>query len=226
MRIHVLVEGPSERVFVEQWAPRAFRGHEFVVRPHQGKGTLPQNLDAKPDPKHRGLLDLLPATLRAYAATPALAADGVLVLVDADDADYSALEARLIDIAVQTLPLRVVVRFAVEELEAFYLGDLRALKAAFPRADLAKATAYVPDSIVGTAEFFGDVIGDDGLRKVVWAESMGARLTTKPSQSRSPSFRSLCKGISELVATVNPSKRPRNKHWKSRHSSQRKQRTR
>lgn len=224
MRVHVLVEGPSERALVERWAPRAFKGHEFVVRPHQGKGTLPQNLDARPDPRHRGLLDLLPATLRAYASTPSMADDGVLVLVDADTADYAALESRLIEFAARQRPLRVVVRFAVEELEAFYLGDLRALKAAFPRADMAKARAYQPDSIVGTAELFDEIIDDGGLRKVVWAERMGAHLTTRPAKSRSPSFRALCKGISDLVATVKRSGPPRKKHWKARHSSQRKQR--
>jgi hypothetical protein len=224
MKVHVLVEGASELVFIDRWAPRAFPGHEFVVRPHQGKGTLPRNLAARPNPRHRGLLDLLPATLRAYSATAAMAADGVLVIVDLDDEDRADFEQRLAAIAQATQPLRVVIRLAIEELEAFYLGDLRALKIAFPNADMTRAAAYAADSIVGTAELFGEIIDDDGLRKVLWAERMGSRLTTNPSRSRSPSFKALHAGIQDLVSVAAPPKPPRKKHWRTKHSSQRKAR--
>ncbi|MEO8844309.1 MAG: DUF4276 family protein [Kofleriaceae bacterium] len=222
MKVHVLVEGSSERAFIDRWAPRAFPGHQFVVHPHQGKGTLPRDLAATPDPRHRGLLDLLPATLRAYSATTAMVADGVLVIVDLDDDERAKVEARLVEVAETALPLRVVIRLAIEELEAFYLGDLKALKAAFPEANMVLATEYVPDSIVGTAELFGQIIDDDGLRKVSWAEQMGARLTTVGARSRSPSFKALHASIRELVKVSAKSKTPRKKHWKSRHSSLRK----
>jgi len=222
MKVHILVEGASERVFFDRWAPRAFPDHEFVVRPYQGKGKLPRDPAARPDPRHRGLLDLLPATLRAYGATSAMAADGVLVVVDLDDENREELERRLAAIAQASAPLRVVMRLAIEELEAFYLGDLRALETAFPDADMLTARDYVADSIVGTAELFGKVIGDDGLRKVMWADCMGARLGTTPSGSRSPSFKALHAGIRELVSVAAQPKRSRKKHWKTRHSSQRK----
>ncbi len=70
MKIHVLVEGPSEKAFMDRRASRAFNGHQFVIHPHQGKGRLPPTATVTPNPRHRGLLDLLPATLRAYAASP------------------------------------------------------------------------------------------------------------------------------------------------------------
>jgi hypothetical protein len=85
--------------------------------------------------------------------------------------------------------LRVLVRLAVEEIEAFYLGDLRALERAFPEADMRRARAYVPDSICGTWELFGKIVRDGGGNKVAWAEAMGPRLTTQAERSRSPSFR-------------------------------------
>lgn len=227
MRVHVLVEGPSERAFFDRWLPRAFSGHQFVTHPHQGKGALPRHPDQAPPPRRFGLLDLLPATLRAYAASPETTNDGVLVVVDADDEPPADLALRIRKIVKKYAPTRAVVRLAVEETEAYYLGDLRALKAAFPAADMATARAFVPDSIVGTAERFGEIIGDDGLRKVLWAEQMGRRVTTDPARSRSPSFKELHAGIKELVEPAAPSPAPRpgrKKHWKTRHSALRKKR--
>jgi len=222
MKVYVLVEGPSEKALLDRWAPRAFPGHQFLLRPHQGKGSLSRG---RPDPQRRGLLDLLPATLRGIASTNA-PDEAVLVLVDADDEDCRALKQRLVALAKRECPqLRVVFRIAVEETEAFYFGDLRALQAAFPDADLERARGFEPDSTPpnGTAELFAEVVGDGTPRKVDWAERMGDRLTTRPGESRSPSFQALHAGIAKLVAAPRPAKRKPKKHWKTRHSSLRKQ---
>jgi len=223
MKVHVLVEGPTELAFFDLWLPRAFAGHEFVTHPHQGKGSLPRHPEKAPLPRRFGLLDLLPATLRAYATSSEMKDDGVLIVVDADDDDVVKLEQRIVEIIQANAPTRTVVCLAIEETEAYYLGDLRALKSAYPSADMTAAGAYVPDSIVGTAELFGRIIGDDGLRKVAWAEKMGEQVTTDPAKSRSPSFRVLHKGIKRLT-TKTPSQKPKpKKHWKTRHSALRKQ---
>ncbi len=149
--------------------------------------------------------------------------DGVLVLVDADDDDCRVLKSELKSVVDAVSPLKAIVRIAIEEVEAFYLGDLRALKAAFPAADMNTARAYEPDSIVGTAELFSRIVGDQALRKVTWAEEMGARLTTNPSRSRSPSFKALHAGVEKLLTmTTRPVKARRKKHWKVRHPSHRK----
>jgi hypothetical protein len=200
VKVHVLVEGRSEQIFLERWAPRAFRHHEFVVHPHQGKGSLPRAPDAQPSPRARGLLDLLPATLRAYAASLDPTREAVLVLIDADSDDCRDLKQRVAAVAERAAPeLRVVVRIAVEETEAFYLGDLAGLKQAFPSADLKRAREYANDSICGTAEVFDAVVGDGGMNKVYWAERMGSTLTIQPSQNLSPSFRALHAGLNRLV---------------------------
>jgi hypothetical protein len=198
MTIHILVEGSSERAFFDRWIPRFLREQVVAVHPHQGKGSLPRVLTDPPDIKKRGLLDQLPATLRGLAGSPQV--DGVLVLLDADDDDAATLKADIVAVAGQCAPhLSVGVSVAVEETEAFYLGDLRALALAYPEADLVAARAYVPDSICGTWELFGLIIGDDGGNKVAWAEAMGARVTTSPGRSRSPSFRGMMQEITALV---------------------------
>lgn len=148
-------------------------------------------------------------------------------LVDADDENCVDLKNELVVLAQRECPgLRVVFRIAVEETEAFYFGDLRALAAAFPDADVAQARAFEPDSrpANGTAEAFAKIVGDDTLRKVGWAERMGPKLTTQPGRSRSPSFKALHAGITKLVNSQPKPKKRTRKHWKSRFSSLRKKR--
>jgi hypothetical protein len=196
MTVHFLVEGPSESALLARWAPRILKGTVVRVHPHQGKGKLPANLSGPPAKDQRGLLDQLPAKLRGFANAQDSASLHVVVLVDADNDAPDELVAQIESAAKRVAPeLRVTVRLAVEETEAFYLGDLKALKKAYPQADMKRAQAYGPDSICGTWERFGEVIGDVGGNKVAWAEAMGPLLTTKASASRSPSFQSLIRGL-------------------------------
>src|SRR5687767_5429598 len=98
MIIHALVEGQSENILFELWMPRVLKGHRVKVHKHQGKGELPVNLDKKPDPKHRGLLDQLPAKLRAYQES--LDPDeAVLIVVDADNDDTAELVSKISSVA-------------------------------------------------------------------------------------------------------------------------------
>ena len=230
MRIHFLVEGKSEQVLIEKWAPRALPGHDIVAHAHQGKGELPRDPKKPPDQRKRGLLDLLPATLQAYAEEDDCA---VLVLVDADDDDVIDLQERLATmLPAISKPERLKCTIAIEETEAFYLGDLRGLKKAYPHANIKKAKLYEPDSICGTAELFATIIGDDGMNKVAWAENMGATLTSRPEGSKSPSFRGLLVAMREVSKQGSPkpthpqppktADSRRAKHWKSRYSAQRK----
>ena len=195
MIVHALVEGPSEKIFFEAWGARFLKGHTVKAYPHQGKGTL------SGQPKRRGLLDQLEAKLVAYGQALDPQKERVLVLIDADNDDTNELGQRIDKLARSIAPAPVVmVRFAVEELEAFYLADLHALRAAFPDFDQQEATRYIPDSICGTWELFGRVVRDGGGNKVAWARSMGPVITVNPARSRSPSFKELCAGLKELAA--------------------------
>lgn len=213
MTIHILVEGPSERAFIEPWAARLLNRYPVRVHPHEGKGRLPQDPAVRPEPHLRGLLHQLPAKLRAFASSLDLKNDSVLILVDADNDKCVDLAMRLRDVAAQVAPgLRVVVRIAVEETEAFYLGDLKAVRKAFPDADMDMARNYVPDSIGETWELFGRVVHDGGGNKVAWGAAIGPFLTTDPAKSRSPSFRALCRGLLCLASPAPPADKPTRKY--------------
>jgi Domain of unknown function (DUF4276) len=198
MTLHIMVEGPSEVAFFDGWANKLKSTQKIRVHAHQGKGSLPPG-NAKANAKQRGLLDQLPFKLKAFADTLNRHSDGILILVDADDDDPSELSTRITQTVERCAPLlKVEISVATEEMEAFYLGDLKAVKRAYPDADMKLARAYVPDSICGTWEKFGEIIGDDGGNKVAWAEKMGFCLTTNAAQSRSPSFKAMLGKISTL----------------------------
>jgi hypothetical protein len=140
--------------------------------------------------------------------------DRVVVLLDADDDDPYLLVGEVVLAASSVAPgLGVLVRLAVEETEAFYLGDLAGLRRAFPDVDLTQVRKYEPDSICGTWEFFGKVVNDRGGNKVAWAEAMAPVLTTKASESRSPSFKGFVSGLLESV----PKKRSTSRVRRRRH---------
>ncbi|MCA9627440.1 MAG: DUF4276 family protein [Myxococcales bacterium] len=192
MIVHYLVEGESEAALLEAWLPRALPQHTHRVYPHEGKGRLPGKLDATPDPEHRQLLAQLPAKLRAYGESLNPNTDRVLVLVDADDDDCLALKKRLTAALRKCKPQpHTMIRIAVEETEAFYLGDPKAIRAAFRTFDQKEFRAYNQDSICGTWEVFQRVIKSPYEAKVRWGKKMGEHLSlaTKGKQlNRSPSF--------------------------------------
>jgi hypothetical protein len=209
MIVHALVEGPSEKAFLEPWAKRLLKGHTLKAYPHQGKGKLRVG---SVDQRQRGLLDQLPAKLKAFGRSLDSNSQRVLVLIDADHDDVDEL-ARALDALEKGLdPAPVVLfRFAVEELEAFYLADQKALMAAFPEFNRKLVREYRPDSICGTWELFGRVVGDGGGNKVDWAEAMAKVLTTRAEESRSPSFKELCAGLHRLANPPPPSGSKRKK---------------
>lgn len=201
MRLHVLVEGESEEALLMGWLPRFLpSGHSFSIIRHRGKGRLPRDPVRVPDIRREGLLDQLPAKLRAYGRSLNPATDRLLVLLDADDDPCVELKRRLLETLESCDPRPVVLfRLAIEETEAFYLGDPQAIRKAFPQAKVQKLGSYVQDSVCGTWELFQGVIGDPIEDKVRWAERMAPHLGTAWKTNRSASFRQLCTGLLRLA---------------------------
>ena len=206
MKLHVLVEGESEAQFLRGWLAGLIPAHTFRVYPHQGKGKLPRVADSKVDPRREGLLDQLPAKLRAFGKALNPATDRVLVLVDLDEDDCMELKERLVVLLQQCDPApKVLFRIAIEETEAFFLGDRKAIQAAFPRAKLTRLNHYEQDGICGTWEFFQSLIGAERPDKVGWAKSMARHLGTTwrgRDANASPSFRQFCRGVLQLVGEL------------------------
>ncbi len=204
MRLHFLVEGPAEEALLRIWLPRFLPAqHSYTIIPHRGKGKIPRDPIAKPDPRRQGLLDQLPAKLRAFGRSFTPDTDRFIVLVDLDRDDCQELKQRMCTLLDYCEPRPTVLfRIAIEETEAFYLGERKAIKQAFPHAKLYKLDNYTQDSICGTWELFQSVIGTESEDKVLWARQMGAYLGTQwkgVQVNQSPSFRQFCKAILRLA---------------------------
>lgn len=201
MFIEVLTEGASDVPIVREVLVRHFGLNEHVdfrIHPHRGRGKMPANPLAQPDPKHRGLFDQLPAKLRGfgkYMDEQCL----VLVLVDVDNDDCAQLLAELnaLLLSLPTKPPRVLFRLAIEETESWFLADKDAVKKAFPKAKLNLIQNIAPDARVGAWERFAECIGHKPStavpKKTNWAEQIAPHLNF--ATPFSPSLGKLIAGL-------------------------------
>ena len=202
MWMEVLVEGASDVPAVTEILTRRFglrAGEHFRVHPHRGKGKLPANSLARPQPKHQGLLDQLPAKLRGYAKslTPGSL---VLVVVDVDDEPCQDLLKALKQM-LDSLPQKpeVLFRLAIEETESWFISDLQALELAYPaRVKKSVLKGIAPDQIVGAWERLAQALGMD-LREISpvskhdWATKISPHLDLVNPPS--PSLAKLIQGV-------------------------------
>ena len=167
----------------------------FLVHPHQGK---------------RDLLHKLPSRLRAYRRW--LPQDYGLVVVTDEDRqnceaiketrEAAALEADLVTRRRNRQAFQVVSWIAVEELEAWFLGDVDALEAAYPgtRRLVGRHRDFRdPDQVRGgTWEALERVLNRaghhrGGLRKIEAARAISAHM--EPQRNRSNSFRGFVRAL-------------------------------
>ena len=160
------------------------------------------------------LLTKLPGLLRAYRGW--FGSDQrLLVVVDADHDDCRDLKRQLEAMAGRAglsvchvsreQPGTLLNRIAVEELEAWLIGDVAALRAAYPRVPESFADRRrfrQPDCGGGTWEALERVLDKagyhrGGLRRIAPAEDVGPHLNL--DDNRSPSFRTVLVGVRYLI---------------------------
>ncbi len=102
---------------------------------------------------------------------------------------------------------------AIEEGEAWFLGDIPAVKKAYPKAKNTILNAYVNDSICGTWELLADAIFFGGHQKLVaqgWqrvgAEKSEWSINITPhmnlENNKSQSFCNFHRKLEELTGTI------------------------
>lgn len=168
MHFEVLVEDQSGKKSLDILIPKIIGNeHTFAVHPYKGIGRIPKNLGASSDARKRILLDQLPRLLRGYGKTfdnyPDDYPAAVILVCDLDDKCLKAFREELYDILDACNP-RPETSFciAIEEGEAWFLGDIQAVKSAYPKAKDAVLNRYVNDSICGTWEKLADAVYPGG----------------------------------------------------------------
>ena len=214
MHIEFLVEDSSGEKLLAQLLQRILgeqgASHTWRLKAYKGIGRIPQGLTAKADPAKRMLLDQLPRLLQGYGKTPGI--DAVVVVLDTDWRDCKDFlqELKSLVQGCKSAP-RTLFRLAVEEMEAWYLGDREALLRAYPRAKRDVLDRYVQDSVCGTWELLADAVypgGTAAIRKAgwplpgqikhAWAEKIGPFMSI--NQNMSPSFGKFRDGLSRMIS--------------------------
>lgn len=213
MHIEFLVEDSSGEKLLSQLLPQILgqhgAQHTWRMKSYKGIGRIPRGLSAKADPAKRILLDQLPRLLQGYGKTPGI--DAVVVVLDTDRRDCKKFlqELEAVVERCKSTP-RTLFRMAIEEIEAWYLGDRAALQKAYPRAKREVLDRYVQDSVCNTWELLADAVHAGGVAAIKkfgwplpgqikheWAEKIGPHM--RINQNASPSFNKFRDGLLRLV---------------------------
>lgn len=192
MHLVILVEDRSTEAALSTLVPKIVPGCTFQLHPHQGKSDL---------------IGRLPAKLKGYAKS--LPKDWrIIVVIDQDRSDCVALKKQILAMGERAkLPSSLLCRIAVEELEAWFLGDPAAIATAYPgvRRDFgAKKRFRDPDAIQGgtweALEYLLKEAGHfpSGLTKIAAARTIAAHMTVDANVSRS--FQVFREGLRRLMA--------------------------
>lgn len=213
MHIEILVEDSSGKALLGILIPKILGmigdPHTWRIHSYKGIGRIPPGLAATGDPAKRLLLDQLPRLLKGYGRAPGI--DAVLIVLDNDKRDCVAFIDELKSVAEACDPQpKTMFRLAIEEIEAWYLGDRVALSAAFPHAKQKILNSYVQDSLCDTWELLADAVHPRGSANIKksgwplpgqvkheWAEKIGPRMGVEINMS--PSFKKLRDGLRRLV---------------------------
>jgi len=201
MHIEFLVEEPSAEAALQNLVPKILGDQgDFTIHVHEGK----------PD-----LLKKLPGRLAGYARW--LPNDyRIVVLIDEDRQDCKKLKKNLEHVARNAGLLtksraktgskfQVLNRIAVEELEAWFFGDIQALVKSYPRVSptLHQKRGYRNSDAIagGTWEALERVLQragyfKGGLAKIEAARQISANM--KPASNRSRSFQVFREGLTSL----------------------------
>ena len=213
MHFRVLVEDQSGAIALRHILKKILgengETHSWKIHPYKGIGHLPKNLHQAPNPARRLLLDHLPSTLQAFGnSLPNPSA--VIVVVDSDDNDCIKFKQDLLNVLNACNPRpKTLFRIAIEEGEAWLLGDCAAVKAAYPNAKDSILNNYVQDSVCGTWEVLADAVHHGGSQplkvgfqvagkaKCDWAKEIAPYMDVDKNKSKS--FQVFRDGVRKLA---------------------------
>ncbi len=171
----------------------------YNVVPFKGIGGFTKKNTVK-ETRTGKLLNDLSTYLRGFNKSLSAFPSAIIIVLDNDDNDPIQLRCSLEAVANQNLiSVDHVFCLAIEEVEAWLLGDEAAIISAYPNAKLPQLRSYKQDSICGTWETLADIVykgGQSAMKKqpyyergkikIEWANSIGKHLNLE--KNKSPSF--------------------------------------
>ncbi len=205
MHYEILIEDQSGKKALDIIIPKILGDeHTFTIHSYKGIGRIPKNLGFRSDASKRILLERLPKLLQGYGNAfkkyPDSYKTAVVIVCDLDDRCLKMFRKELFDVRdVCHQKPETYFCIAIEEGEAWFLGDIPAIKAAYPRAKDSILNSYVNDSICGTWEYLADAVVPGGAQalsnegwqaigaqKSEWSEKITPHMDIRKNSS--PSF--------------------------------------
>lgn len=204
MNFEFLIEDMSGKTMLEELVPKIIdtTKHSYRIISYKGIGSIPKGLKTSQDASKRALLNQLPKLLSGYGKTYQYnqGENVVIVVCDLDDKNEISFMNELNSILQNCNPApQTSFCLAIEEGEAWLLGDIQAIKAAYPKAKDKVLNSYINDSICGTWERLADAIYkggseklkkagfiETGLKKTEWAKNICFHMDVE--NNKSPSF--------------------------------------
>jgi len=215
MHFEVLTEDVSGEIMLRILIPKIIgTQHTFTIHHYKGIGRIPKNMRDTRNATRRILLENLPKLLKGYGRTFSGRSGfeaAVIVVCDLDDKCLHSFREELIGILNSCSP-RPETRFciAVEEGEAWLLGDVTAIKKAFPTVKQSVIKSYKNDSICGTWELLADATLEGGAstlnsagwqavgaQKSEWAKQISPHINVESNVSGS--FQHFCRKLLDLA---------------------------
>ncbi|NLC83518.1 MAG: DUF4276 family protein [Ruminococcaceae bacterium] len=215
MHLELLIEDRSGAVVMQNLLPRMLEGrsaeHTYAIRPHRGLGKVPRDPYQPPARFASGLLDLLPAKSRAYKQSYYPEELLIIIIVDSDTEQpekvFSTVQS-VMDRFAGAIPY--VIGVSVEEMEAWLMGDQKAVLEAYPDADKSVLANYAQDSVCGTWEVLAHALYGRQAKKLIrlgypavgqykheWARRIAPLLD--PDRNKSPSFKRFQRAFNRIL---------------------------
>lgn len=184
-RIVFLLEEPSMVELLRGVLPKVFpewvENHHWIAVPHNGKSDLEASV---------------PRKLRAWCVPD----DRFIIMRDNDGGDCRVHKQRLLQLAAVKPAEQVLVRIVCQELEGWFLGDLEAVKAAYPVAARNIIATHLklpaPDTMTNAAQELSQLTEVPG--KVGRAKAISSHMDVEANLSHS--FQVFVAGLKRLVA--------------------------
>lgn len=218
MYFQFLIEDQSSAVLIEILMQKISLTNENVIyncKPFKGIGGFTKKNTVK-ETKSGKLLNDLAIYLRGFNKSLQYIPSAIIVVLDNDTRNTEEFLSELNLIAQENMiNVDHVFCIAVEEVEAWLLGDEAAVLAAYPFAKIQPLRTYVQDSICGTWEVLADVIYPGGISKLKkecptyieigkykseWARKIGIHMDI--AHNNSPSFNNFISEINKRLPAV------------------------
>ena len=204
MYFHFLIEDQSSAILIDLLMKKLTPNHPDLIyrcTAFKGLGGFTKKNTVK-ETRTGKLLNDLATYPRGFNKSLKDFPSAIIIVLDNDKNNPEEFREKL-ESVVQTNEIIVdhVFCIAVEEVEAWLLGDRAALITAYPFAKLQVLNSYEQDSICGTREVLADAVYSGGLVKLKrdcptyrevgackceWARKIGVHM--EPEKNQSPSF--------------------------------------